>query len=126
MILDIAELYLIDKKKSNEDKIKYAYSYTLMHNIVNSRKHANFNEEEFKKIPIYWSILILNAIEKMSMIFPGLQIIAIKNINYGIRIHHTSTVHNLDSLNRIKISLANYVDELIVERVRQFYKEPTC
>jgi hypothetical protein len=124
MALELKDLYDIDTKKRTEDNKTFSRFKMLARDILAQRRYkdAILSDDSFNSLPIYWFGPIYRALEAMTAVYPEIRFIDVKNVNYGIRIHHTSSTTNLAALNRIKLDLANEIDELILERVRTYYK----
>jgi len=124
MALELKDLYDIDTKKRTEDNKTFSRFKMLARDILAQRRYkdAILSDDSFNSLPIYWFGPIYRALGAMTAVYPEIRFIDVKNVNYGIRIHHTSLTTNLAALNRIKLDLANEIDELILERVRTYYK----
>jgi hypothetical protein len=124
MALELKDLYYIDIKKRTEDEKEFSRFKMLARDILALRRYkdATLSDDSFNAIPVYWFGPIYRALEAMTAVYPEIRFIDVKSVNYGIRIHHTSITTNLFALNRIKLDLANEIDELILDRVRTHYK----
>lgn len=123
MILTLLDLQYIDKKLYPEDAQRYSGARSNTIELLTRHTHPDCVKEQLFEIPFYWFHHIYPALVRMVQVYPKIQFIAIKSINYGIRIHHTSDTTVLNTLNKIKLELAGKIDEMIVDRVRDFYKK---
>ena len=120
MALELKDLHDIDIKKKMDDTREFGRFKMLARDILMQRRYkdATLSDDSFNSLPVYWFGLIYRALEAMTTVYPEIKFIDVKNINYGIRIHHTSITTNLASLNKIKLDLANEIDELILDILR--------
>jgi hypothetical protein len=122
MIIEASDLNYIDKMKLKEDEETFYIYKEMLKKLLTSYGHKDFDVESLELIPIFWFREVYRALMKMREIFPKIKIIAIKNVNYGIKVHHTSDLTTMNELNKVKLSLALNIDERIIERIREFYK----
>lgn len=123
MIIGKKELLAIDKALFQEDLQRYSVQRANIKGILAARQNVSSTPADFENVPLYWCPLIQVAMLEMIKEYPAIGFIAVKNVNYGIKVHHTSTVNNLNALNKIKLGLANSIDVEIVARVIRFYNK---
>jgi hypothetical protein len=123
MIVNKKELDHIDKEMYQEDLQKFSITRGLVREILLARRTTTSCIEDFDMVPLFWCPFVQASLLEMIKEFNNIAFIAVKNINYGVRIHHTSTVFNLNNLNKIKLGLAQQVDIAIIDRVTRFYNK---
>jgi hypothetical protein len=123
MLIGRKELLAIDKVFFQEDLQRHSVPRANIKGLLAARQTSTSTPADFDNIPLYWCPLIQVALLEMIKEFPQVAFIAVRNINYGVRIYHTSTIMNLNALNKIKLDLANKIDSEILARVIRFYSK---